>query len=115
MKRQNIKANPGSGWNFVFRAGRGWPTGGTIVDVVEDQDDPPAEKTPHGEPLRIGQASLRKLIDDPRIRVLGEGEDVNELEVLRARIAELEATAEATRTAEAARIAEQSKKNDKGK
>jgi outer membrane murein-binding lipoprotein Lpp len=88
-----VSGVPVEGLSFIGRAGRIWPRGDKhqVVEVIEADQDP----DPKG--WVIGQVSFRALQADRQIRIVPDGDpaDVAKLatenEVLRARVAELEA------------------------
>lgn len=87
------------GRDSVTRAGRHWTREGTLVEVADSDDDPPADPKPEkGAPLRIGKKSWEALkADKILIQITTEGEAATddlalreENLALKARVVELE-------------------------
>lgn len=91
------------GRDAVSRAGHHWPRGGQLIEVLETDEDPPADLAAEkaGAPKRIGKKTWEALkADKILISITAEGEVEKDALALReenaalkARIAELEGEA----------------------
>lgn len=75
-----IRAIPAAGAEYRFRSGRGWSKTPTLVEVVEANA---------GEG-QITRAQLEQLRGDPLIAIESPAGQVDEVEVMKARLRELE-------------------------
>lgn len=106
-----IRATLLPGQPFYCRAGRGWTGNPTMVELLDQDDDPmlpnPNKNLPDvPDPVRIGRRSFEKLQKDSRISIKTDGDETAEalasklpsvqleLGEAKARIAELEASAD---------------------
>lgn len=98
-----IRGLPGPGYDSVGVAGRRWPAAGLAVHLVDGDADPKPEKGADGVqgPLVIGQQTFAVLNAHPRL-VIAPAEGIQDVAKIKAelaralaRVAELEAKAEA--------------------
>lgn len=95
----HVKGLPAAGYDSFGEAGRRWPATGHLVEVVDQEEDPPESHPDHDgvkAPIKIGKKTLELLTTNPRI-VVAPAEGIQDVAALRAelarahaRIAELE-------------------------
>lgn len=83
MAKFSVRAVKREGFDGTWRAGRLWPSGGSVEIEVLDQDDCPrvAADVPVGaaardmlDPVRLGRKAFRDIEADPRIAIKPAGD-----------------------------------------
>lgn len=87
MARILIKSFPSPGFDGIFRARRKWPASGVTVETISGEVDIEADAD---GPLRVGERTMQALKEDGRFSVFPT-ESIEDIEALKARVAELEA------------------------